>query len=85
MPRIWIYRGSFLFPVSFKEILRKYVEVAAADLALQEAFPLKYTSLNEQYSKWGFSEIPGHYTLGESKQDAYWVTQLRLSMIGTVC
>jgi hypothetical protein len=31
----------FLFPVSFKEILRKNMEVAAANLALQEAFPLK--------------------------------------------
>jgi hypothetical protein len=35
IPRIRIYRGSFLFPVSFKEILRKNVEVAAANLALQ--------------------------------------------------
>jgi hypothetical protein len=61
------------------------MEVAAANLALQEAFPLKWTSLNEQYSKWGFSEIPGHYTHGESKKDAYWVKQLRLSMIGRVC
>jgi hypothetical protein len=41
IPRIRIYRGSFLFPVSLKEILRKNMEVAAADLALQEAFPLK--------------------------------------------
>jgi hypothetical protein len=36
-----VYRGSFLFPVSFKEIPRKNMEVAAANLALQEAFPLK--------------------------------------------
>jgi hypothetical protein len=36
-----MYRGSYLFPVSFKEILRKNMEVAAANLALQEVFPLK--------------------------------------------
>jgi hypothetical protein len=41
IPQIRIYRGSFLFPVSFKEILKKNMEVAAANLALQEAFPLK--------------------------------------------
>jgi hypothetical protein len=31
----------FPVPVSFKEILRKNMEVTAANLALQEAFPLK--------------------------------------------
>jgi hypothetical protein len=44
------------------------MDVAAANLTLQEAFPLKQTSLDEQYSKGGFSEIPGHYTVSETKR-----------------